>query len=287
MKTDIEFVPYGEMSSKLNMDRWRSRTPHVRFPHRRGSTRSASQTVFLTFSHDLDETFGELFRTTATPASRLLIINEDASADSLISKILGLQIRTPQRFYVVEGKSHFRRAPFASFVQALLERLVSTTEAGSEQERILDARIENGALHVVSPRFDRLDVPLKLIPDLKNANEAQFDNFEIDEDGSFIYWPGLDLHLGWRQLQQLINPGAALKAAQKSHDFNKHYGKAVQRVREAHGLSPSDIADLSEKQVGRIEKGECRLTSNAIDALAKAHGIARNEYMKKLAETVI
>ena len=75
----------------------------------------------------------------------------------------------------------------------------------------------------------------------------------------------------------------ALKARQKSHEFNKRYGKAVQTVREKAGLKRGDINGISEKQVARIEKGECRATSNAIDALAKAHQLEANDYMRKLA----
>jgi hypothetical protein len=58
----------------------------------------------------------------------------------------------------------------------------------------------------------------------------------------------------------------------------------VRKVREEAGLKLSDISGISEKQLRRIESGECRLTSNAIGALSQAHKLAANEYMKKLAE---
>jgi len=82
------------------------------------------------------------------------------------------------------------------------------------------------------------------------------------------------------------NPEAAFKASQKSEEFNKRYGKAVQEVRDQAGLKRSDVQGLSEKQLGRIEKGECRLTSNAIEALAKGHNLGANEYMRRLAEAL-
>jgi hypothetical protein len=286
MKTDIEFILYGEMLGKLTKDRWRFMSPHVRISNRCESTRGEPRRIFLTFSDDLDETFVAMFRRKATQESRLLIINEDVSSDRLISKILDLQIRTAHRFYVVEARSRFDRTHFMAFVEALLERLVATVEANAEQGRILDVRIENGVLHAISPNFDRLDVPIADIPDFKKADQTQILNFEIDEDGAFIYWPELDVHLGWPQLQQVVNPDAALKASQKSDNFNKRYGKAVQKVREEQGLNRRDISGLSEKQLARIERGECRLTSNSIEALAKAHKRDRNEYMKKLAEAL-
>jgi hypothetical protein len=284
MKPDIEFIPYGGVSSRLTMGRWRRLSPHVRFSSHLESAGDEPRRIFLTFSHDLDQTLVKAFRKRATPASQLLIINEGASADSLFCKIVDLRIRTAQRFYVVESKSHFKKTNFPASLQALLERLVSASRADGGQDRILDAGIEKGVLHVVSPKFDRLDVPIAKLPDFENVKHAEIEKFEIDEDGSFIYWPDLDVHLGWPQLQQAENPAAALKASQKNGDFNQRYGKAVQKVREERGLKPGDISGLSEKQVGRIERGQCRLTANSISALAHAHKIERNEYMKKLAE---
>ncbi len=219
----------------------------------------------------------------ASPASRAIgfIFNEGRSTDLLLSKVLHLQIRKPERCYVIETKCGSGKAYACVHI---LERLYASLETSEEQDRIFDATIENDTLRVVSPKFVRLEVPISKIPQFKTAKPAKVHNFEIDEDGSFIYWPDVDLHLGWRQLQQLINPQAALKASQKSEEFNKLYGKAVQKMREAKGLKPSNISGISEKQLRRIEKGECRLTSNAIEALSIAHGLEPNEYMQKLAD---
>jgi len=237
----------------------------------------------LVSSDELDDTFVETFREYATQATRLLVLRQaGVSTDRLLSRILDLQIRTPQRCYVFEGtfgmgKTHLA----ASLIHSLIERLVSGLEAEDSRLRILDARVENGILHVVSPSFDRLEIPASEIPVLKVAEGAQLQNLEIDEDGAFIFWPDLDVHLGWTQLQEVINP-----LRQKSEDFNKRYGKAVQKVREAAGVKPTEVQGLSEKQLTRIERGECRLTSNAIEALSKAHGAEPNEYMGKLAESL-
>jgi hypothetical protein len=160
--------------------------------------------------------------------------------------------------------------------------IISTLQPG----RILDARIEDGVLHLISPNFDRLEVPITKIPEFAKGDSSKIQKFEIDEDGSFIYWPEFDAHLGWAQLQQLVNPEAALKAFQESREFNNRYGKAVQKIRELAGLKSSAISGISEKQLRRIENGECQLTSNAIEVLSQAHKLAPNEYMMKLAEAL-
>jgi hypothetical protein len=65
---------------------------------------------------------------------------------------------------------------------------------------------------------------------LLKADKKTVVQFEIDDDGAYIYWPDLDLHLGWEQLFQIVDPEAARKAQQKSHQFNERYGAAIRRV---------------------------------------------------------
>jgi hypothetical protein len=241
--------------------------------------------LWVACSPEVDEKFVALFRRCSTLQTRLLLLNDESerpSADSLFTHLMGLQIRSPQRFYVADsfGAGKIR------FMALLLQRLASAHAAKDNFTRILDAKIEAKVLRVISTDFNRLDVPITQIPAFANADHKSLAGFEIDEDGSFIYWPKLDVHLGWEQLFQIVNPDAARKALQKNQQFNVRYGKAVRKVREQAGLEPAAIAKLSEKQVARIEKGECRLTSNAIDALSKAHGLEANEYLQKLAEAL-
>src|SRR6478609_8125734 len=283
MKTDIEFIPYGEIFSRLTTSRWRILGQHARISKSLERTKLLNRNFFVTFSQDLDESFVQMFRERATHTTRLLILNEGASADRLLSRIVDLQIRAPHRFCVIDATVGSGKTHHMAFVQTLLMRLTSALEADDKQERILDATIEDGVLHVVSQNFNRLDVPIAKIPELVRLEVSNIQSFEIDEDGAFIHWPKPDVHLGWGQLLQFVNPQAVLKAAQKSQEFNKSYGKAVQKVREQSGLNFGDISGMSTKQLRRIENGECRLTSNAIEALSEAHKLAPNEYMKKLA----
>jgi hypothetical protein len=111
-------------------------------------------------------------------------------------------------------------------------------------------------------------------------------NFEVDPDGSFIHWPDLDVHLGWNQFLQAVDPEELRKAQQRSVDFNVRYGAAIRKVREASGTLQSKVEGLTERQVRRIEQGECRATSAAINELAKAHGLDANTYMSRLTQAM-
>lgn len=280
MKTDtkdfwiIPSVRVSELATKCKSS-WLSRALDADSKH----IPKTCAMVWVGFSGDLIDAFAQHFRKKADSASRLLVLNEGVSGDTLATRITNLQIRTPDRFYVAEcgsGKT--------THCMILLERLLAARNADDYSNRILDAQIEKGTLKVVSSEFQRLEIPLELIPQLGKASSSRTLEFDIDEHGAFLYWPNLDLHLGWEQLQQLVDPQAALRAQRKTHGFNVRYGKAVRTLREKMGLDYNDISGISEKQIRRIEAGDCRLTANAAKQLAGAHGLEPNEYLQKVAQ---
>jgi len=237
--------------------------------------------LWVTLSHLMDDRFVRAFHEKATTGTRLLVLNDRTGSDTVASRLIDLQIRTAHRFYVAEGKN--KGASNWDYLQALLGRLSAAHDAKDGAPRILDARLEDETLRVVSTNFVRLDVPIFSIAPMARAEAG---NFEIDEEGAYLYWPDLDLHIGWEQLQQIVDPLAVQKAKQKSHEFNVRYGAAIRKVREQKGLAVSGIAGFSQKQVGRIERGESRLTSNAAGKLARAHGLTPNEYLRLLASAL-
>lgn len=168
------------------------------------------------------------------------------------------------------------------FVRRLLKTLVNQ-DTGS---RILDARLLDRELLVRSGRLDKLLVPLDMISCFRGKTIEELSDFEIDEDGSFIYWPKLDVHLGWEQFEQALDPVKALKAKQRSSSFNKRYGAAIRSFRNDRHLRQSDISGLGARQVRRIEQGECRATQTALADLAAAHDMDLDNYLNAIADRV-
>jgi len=277
----VTVIPYGGLAEKVKL----ARRPGLRLAKNwrsLGSKKASESQLLVASVGAMDEKFRKSFRERSTGKTRLLVINDSRQSDTLVSTLLKLSIRSPERFYVAEPKKHEEIAT----VEALLGRMGAAVAAQESGSRILDARIEDGVLIAVSPSFKRLEVPISSIPKLNAAGDEQASNFEIDVDGSFLYWPDLDIHLGWEQLKQIVDPQAAQRAQRKSHEFNARYGAAIKRTREASGLSLRSIAGLSAKQLRRIESGQCRSTSNALGKLAQAHHLKTNEYMKRVAEVM-
>ena len=126
-------------------------------------------------------------------------------------------------------------------------------------------------------------MPVEQIPPLRGLGWEDLNAFEIDADGSWLYWPQADVHLGWQQFQQLSDPQQAIQAKQRSAKFNRRYGAAIQSLRKKHGLRRADIPGLGTRQVSRIENGACAAHSKALTCLAQAHAMELRDYLDALA----
>ena len=151
------------------------------------------------------------------------------------------------------------------------------------ESAVIDAYLVGDTLLVRGPKQRMLHVPVDSIPALRDQPPVVLHNFRIDPDGSFIHWPDLDVHLGWSQFLEAVDPAELRKAQQRSAAFNRRYGAAIRKVREAAGIHQTQIAGLTSRQLRRIEHGICRATVSALNALAKAHGLDVNVYMDKVA----
>jgi hypothetical protein len=289
MKTEsktVSVIPYGRLVDRTQF----FASVHIVHPLKLSKTWKPFQAAhelghfLITFSDELDEQFVRAFRKRAAPETRLLVLHDSRSSDRLLSRIVDLQIRSSHRFYVADPPlAETNEKNWEELIRSYLGRLTAGLKSKENEDRIFDARLEDGILHVISADFERIEVPISKIAELARADKEMVDRFEIDKDGAYIYWPHLDLHLGWEQLQQIVDPLAVQRAKQKNRQFNLRYGAAIRKLRQEKGLAVTAIPGLSDKQLRRIERGESRLTSNAARKLAEAHGMTPNEYLEAVA----
>ncbi len=196
--------------------------------------------------------------------------------EAVVDRLMALQIRSSQRLHIASNRNRASEAE-------LLYRLVSGLAEYDRSSAVVDAWLEGEELVLLSPSFNRMVVPFEKLTRFLGSDLSKFAEFEIDEDGSFVYWPHADVHLGWKQLQQIIDPTAAIEDVKKSKDFRERYGNAIRSLRESSGLRQSDVKGLTSRQLRRIEHGEQIVSRKALEALAESHQVPVEEYMKKLA----
>ncbi len=161
-------------------------------------------------------------------------------------------------------------------------RLVLAQRRNRPFEGLVDAYVLGQTVVVVLGSMEIRWINSDEIPVLNELTMPQLADFEIDIDGSYLYWPARDLHLGASQLLREVDPEyyAELEIERIGKDVT---GAAVAQIREHRGLRQEDIAGLSERQVRRIEKGVSRLTLDAAKKLAAAFDTSLEAFLGEIA----
>lgn len=137
-------------------------------------------------------------------------------------------------------------------------------------EGIVDAYLLAGTLVLLLGDFTMRSFPIEQIPFLQGQNHQSAAAFEIDGDGSYLYWPAADLHIGVSQLLQAVDPTYLADVEIRRLPASAAIGKSIAKMREDRSLRQRDIPGLSERHVRRIEQGVSQLTSDAAQKLATA-----------------
>lgn len=232
------------------------------------------QTVFVSRLGDIPDSIPADAQ--AGPTGKHLLFAEDMPVEAIPSRVVRLGVRNAERI-------HIAREHTPSTISGLLCRVIMGMVQQDGPHRIADAWIEHEQLVLLAPSFVRIVIPLAKLQKFVGDKIEDVANFHIDEDGSFLYWPHADVHMGWDQFQTLIDPAAAFIAKLKTSDFTRRYGEAIRSFRESRGLRQADVAGLTERHLRRVEKGEIMASKSTLEALATAHHLPLNAYLKELA----
>jgi transcriptional regulator with XRE-family HTH domain len=134
---------------------------------------------------------------------------------------------------------------------------------------IIDAYVWGDQLTIVTGDFQFRAFPLSRIPLVAGLAPQEQIAFEISADGSRIHWPARDIHLGVSQILQEADPMYLADIAIERNGTDRT-GAALRRLREERDLRQTDIPDLGERQVRRIEEGITRLRVESAAKFAAA-----------------
>jgi transcriptional regulator with XRE-family HTH domain len=155
-------------------------------------------------------------------------------------------------------------------------------QAGAQDALIAEASVSEGRLFLLSCALEHLDLLIRQVPALAHASDEDLRGFQLAEDGSYLHWPRLDVHLDLGAVRYLIDPVARrrMDLVRVAHD--RRFGEAVASLRRDRGLEQWAIPGVSERQVRRIEAGSIPRVST-LEKLAAAHGKKVDEYLAEIA----
>lgn len=164
---------------------------------------------------------------------------------------------------------------------ALPKRVIQAWHFGMQDKLIAAAEVSQGTLLIVTCAFRTLEVAFDDVRSLQTIPSEMRNSFEISSEGSYIHWPAMDVHLDVDAIRYATDEDWRLTQDALRLSEDKRIGKAIQQLRLATGLRQTDIPDLSERQVRRVESG-ARVTLSVLKQLSTAHGLSLQEYLRSL-----
>lgn len=165
------------------------------------------------------------------------------------------------------------------------KRVLTAWAHHAQDQLIAKASVSEDRLFVLSCRLLAHEIAFDRMAALRRIPMAERANFAVDEDGSYIHWPGPDIHIDLDSIRVAIHPEERAQAETAKALHDGRYGAAIAKLRLQKGVKQSDIEGLSERQVRRIEKGE-GTTYEALRRLAAAHRMDLEDYLGEVAANV-
>ena len=163
------------------------------------------------------------------------------------------------------------------------KRILNAWKNDAQDKLVARAMVVKDRLFVTSCEPKTLDIGFDELHALKCIPKTERTRFQVSEDGSYIHWPSVDIHLDLDSVRSALDPDFRdqLAAQRVKHDVN--FGKAIATLRKEQGLRQSDIAGLSERQLRRIERG-ARASVSALRSLSASHDLDLNDYLNAVAK---
>ena len=89
--------------------------------------------------------------------------------------------------------------------------------------------------------FEELEIPLASMPAWQRIPLEEREKLIIAEDGSYIHWLAVDIHLDIAAFLSVIEPAAKQKFAAIKLKHDHIFGQAIASLRKQHQLRQSDI----------------------------------------------
>ncbi len=162
-------------------------------------------------------------------------------------------------------------------------RILNAWRIGAKDELIADAVAMRDGLLVLNCAMRRIEVPWAALQHLSRVATEDWGELVVADDGSYLHWPGPDVHVDFASLLAMVDPAARTAADLDRIRNQEGFGAAVEALRRAAGLTQERIDGVTSRQVRRIESGEVFPRLSTLEKLARAHGKSTDAYLDALA----
>lgn len=164
----------------------------------------------------------------------------------------------------------------------VLERIKQAWEWESEAELIAIAQASENMLIVMGCDLNFWQVSFEAIPGLNQLPSSEKNNFDIDQDGSYLHWQWNDIHIDLEDIKAAVDPEFKNKLYLEKLKYNQSLGEAITQVRKTHNLNQNDIPGLSARHLRRIENEGYQVTIDVLKKLAVGHNMNLEAYLSEV-----
>lgn len=214
---------------------------------------------------------------------RFIVCGRDPSPEFVVRLISSCRVQKPGRITFLDKD--------ISGADEDIERMLRLMALPDADQRIFHATMPSDILYLVNARLDHVQLPLTKLQSYRaGTDEKQWSNLELDlAGGSYVYWPDLDLHLGWPELKRIDDPDYKRPIPEDLLADMKNLGMAFRDMRKERGLSRRALTEkvrdgnLSEKTLSRVEHGQQFPSAKTIGKIAGAFDMSYAELVNALA----
>lgn len=203
---------------------------------------------------------------------RGLLVRDDVGANWITVSLADAELRSLRNLVVHSGVEVPRR-------------ILNAWRHGAQSRLIADAHMVGNRLLVRACDLATYEVPVDKVRALSMVPSTERGRFEIHPNGSYLHWPGADVHIDLESLRAAVDPVFAERARRERIAHDQRFGHGVRAVREHHRLAQAEIDGVSERQVRRIEAGEFFPRTGTLERLALAHGLSLDEYLSRVSQS--
>jgi len=185
----------------------------------------------------------------------------------------------------VKGKNQPVETYYGFDLQAA-KRIKSAWEWEAETDLIAIASASEDSLFVMGCDLKTWEIPFSSLSCLDRVSKSEKCNFEIDEDGSYLYWQCADIHIDLEDLKAAVDPKFKDQLLIKKLEYGKSFGQAIAVVRKAHKLNQDGIDGLSDRHLRRIENEGQQPTLDTLKRLATSHRLDLEDYLAQVNEVI-
>jgi hypothetical protein len=213
-------------------------------------------------------------------------VKSQSSSETLVAIIFPIGNESKAIFRVFEEpkQESIRNVSFR-LDTAIPERILSAWKLGAEKDLIAYATVSDNRLCILDCALNILTIPFNAMSALNSLPWSERQNFELDTDGSYLYWAFTDTHIDLESFKVSVDPDLKTKLNAERIVYDERFGEAIATVRKNLKLKQTDIKGVSARHIGRIEKG-ARSKLETLKLLAKGHGVEINDYLEKVAQAM-